>query len=59
MKYAGLGLQLLASIGVFAWIGHWLDSYFKFGFPVLLLTLVLIAFAGNMLIIYRSLTKGN
>ena len=27
-QFAGLGLQFAASIGLFAWLGHWLDGRF-------------------------------
>ena len=57
MKYANLAFQLLGSIGICAWGGHWLDNRFKFEFPVFLLTFVFAAFAANMFLIYRSLKQ--
>jgi Putative F0F1-ATPase subunit Ca2+/Mg2+ transporter len=54
LKYAGLGLQLLLIIGVASWVGHRLDLYFNFEFPVFLLSLVLIAFGGVMFQVYKS-----
>jgi Putative F0F1-ATPase subunit Ca2+/Mg2+ transporter len=57
MKYAGLGFQLLGSIGLLAWLGYLLDLHFEFKFPVFLLSFVMIAFAGNMVLLYRSINK--
>jgi len=56
-KYSGLGLQLLVSIGLAAWLGLKLDRYFELEFPAFLLTLVFSAFGGSMYILYRSLNK--
>lgn len=57
LKYSGLGLQLLISIGLAAWIGLKLDLYFELKFPAFLLLLVFVAFAGSMYLLYRSLNK--
>lgn len=57
LKYSGLGLQLLISIGLAAWIGLKLDIYFELKFPAFLLLLVFVAFAGSMYLLYRSLNK--
>jgi Putative F0F1-ATPase subunit Ca2+/Mg2+ transporter len=57
LKYSGLGLQLLLSIGLAAWVGVKLDRYLELKFPAFLLLLVFSAFAGSMYILYRSLNK--
>jgi ATP synthase protein I len=57
LKYSGLGLQLLLSIGLAAWVGVKLDTYLELVFPVFLLLLVFTAFAGSMYILYRSINK--
>jgi ATP synthase protein I len=57
LKYSGLGMQLLAGIGLAAWLGYKLDQYFQFKFPLFLLGFVLITFAGMMYQLYRSLNK--
>ncbi|MCW5910287.1 MAG: AtpZ/AtpI family protein [Cyclobacteriaceae bacterium] len=57
MKYSGLGLQMLVTIGVGAWLGHKLDQYLELRFPVFLLTFVFLLFGGVMYQLYRSLNK--
>jgi F0F1-type ATP synthase assembly protein I len=57
LKYSGLGIQLLAGIGVAAWLGYKLDQYSQLKFPLFLLTFVFIAFGGMMYQLYRSLNK--
>jgi len=57
MKYSGLAIQLLAAIAVFGWLGHLLDNYLSFKFPVFMLLLGFLAFAGMMVQLYRSINK--
>ncbi len=57
LKYSGLGLQMMVSIGVGAWLGLKLDQYFELKFPVFLLTFVFLIFGGLMFQLYRSLNK--
>ena len=57
LKYSGLGIQLLAAIGFFGWLGYKLDSYLSFEFPLFMLLFGLLAFVGMMVQIYRSLEK--
>ena len=57
LKYSSLGLQLLAGIGLAAWLGHWLDNYSEIKFPAFLLTLVFLTFGGMMYQLYKSLNK--
>ncbi|HRE68129.1 MAG TPA: AtpZ/AtpI family protein [Cyclobacteriaceae bacterium] len=57
LKYSGLGLQMLATIGVGAWLGHKLDQYLGLKFPVFLLTFVFVLFGGVMYQLYRMLNK--
>lgn len=57
LKYSGLGLQMMASIGIGAWLGFKLDKYLEFKFPVFLLTFVFLIFGGLMFQLYRSLNK--
>jgi F0F1-type ATP synthase assembly protein I len=57
LKYSSLGFQLLGSIGLCAWLGYRIDLYFHFSFPVFLLSLVMLAFVGNMVLLYRSVNK--
>ena len=55
LKFSGLGLQMMVSIGVGAWLGMKLDQYLELEFPVFLLTFVFVIFGGLMYQLYRSL----
>jgi ATP synthase protein I len=57
IKYSGLGLQMMVSIGVGAWLGLKLDQYLELQFPVFLLTFVFVIFGGLMYQLYQSLNK--
>ena len=57
LKYSNLALQLFGVVGLSAWGGYKLDQYLGFTFPVFLLSLVLISFAGMMFMVYRSFNK--
>jgi hypothetical protein len=57
LKYSGLALQLLLTIGVFGWLGHLLDSYLAFTFPVFLLLFGFAGFAGMMVYLYRTINR--
>ncbi|HCZ37213.1 MAG TPA: hypothetical protein DHV26_14925 [Cytophagales bacterium] len=56
-KFSGLGLQMLVTIGVGAWLGYKLDQYLALRFPVFLLTFVFVLFGGVMYQLYRALNK--
>ncbi|MBI1768508.1 MAG: AtpZ/AtpI family protein [Bacteroidetes bacterium] len=57
LKYSSLGLQLLFTIGLCAWIGLKIDQYFALKFPAFLLSFTLLSFAGMMYKLYRSLNE--
>jgi hypothetical protein len=57
LRYSSLALQLLATMGLFGWLGHRLDQYLDLEFPVFLLTFVMLAFGGMMYHLYRSIDK--
>lgn len=57
LKYSGLAIQLLATIGVSGWIGYKIDQWLKFKYPVFMLTLGLLGFAGIMYKVYRSINR--
>jgi hypothetical protein len=57
LRFAGLGFQLLATIGLSAWGGYALDQYVGLKFPAFLLTFVMLSFAGSMYMLYRGLNK--
>jgi ATP synthase protein I len=56
IKYAGLGVQLAASVLVFVWVGQWADR--KLGTGGLLTVLAaFLGFGGTMYWLVRSLTR--
>jgi F0F1-type ATP synthase assembly protein I len=57
VKFSGLGLQMIVSIGIGAWLGLKLDQYFELEFPIFLLTFVFLIFGGLMFHLYRSLNN--
>jgi len=57
LKYSSLAFQLLATIGVFGWLGYKLDLYLGFQFPVFMLFFGFLAFAGMMVQVYRSINN--
>jgi F0F1-type ATP synthase assembly protein I len=58
MRYAGLGVQLAASILVFVFLGQWLDR--KAGTGGLFTILgAFLGFGGTMYALIRSLNRGD
>jgi hypothetical protein len=59
LRYSGLGIQLLVTIGAAAWGGYALDKYIGLKFPAFLLTFIFVAFGGTMYLLYRALNKNS
>ena len=59
LKYSSLGLQLLAAIGVFGWLGYEVDQFLKIKFPAFTLLFGFAAFGGMMYQVYRSINREN
>ena len=57
LKYSSLGLQLLLTIGLAAWVGFKIDSYLEIKFPVFLLSFVFLSFGGMMYRLYKSINQ--
>lgn len=57
LKYSGLALQLLITIFVCGWLGYKADQYFNNKYPMLMLLLGFLGFAGIMYQIYRSINR--
>lgn len=57
IKYSGLGLQMLVTLGVGAWLGLKLDQYLELKYPVFLITFVFLLFGGLMYQLYKTLNK--
>jgi ATP synthase protein I len=56
MKYAGLGVQLAASVLVFVWVGQWADRKLGTG-GLLTIVAAFLGFGGTMYWLVRSLTR--
>jgi len=56
MRYAGLGVQLAASVLLFVWVGQWADRKLGTGGLVTILA-ALLGFGGTMYWLIRSLTR--
>lgn len=54
LKYTGLAMQMVVTIGVAGYIGYWLDQQIGWRFPVLLMLFVLGALFGIIYGIIRS-----
>lgn len=57
IKYSGLGLQMLVTLGVGAWLGLKLDQYLELKYPVFLIIFVFLLFGGLMYQLYKTLNK--
>jgi ATP synthase protein I len=56
MRYAGLGVQLAASVLLFLWIGQWADRKLGTG-GLLTILAVFLGFGGTMYWLVRSLNR--
>ncbi|HEX7015566.1 MAG TPA: AtpZ/AtpI family protein [Cyclobacteriaceae bacterium] len=57
IRYGGLGMQMLLTIGVAGWLGHKLDEYLALEFPAFLLLFVMVALGGTLYKLYRALRQ--
>lgn len=57
MEYAGLGFQLLVSIGLAIYAGKWLDEWINTGFPLFLWLLPLAVIIGMIIKAIRDTSK--
>ncbi|HYF38729.1 MAG TPA: AtpZ/AtpI family protein [Gemmatimonadales bacterium] len=56
MKYAGLGVQLAASLLIFVWVGQWADRQLETG-GLLTVIFAFAGFGGTMYWLIRSLRQ--
>jgi F0F1-type ATP synthase assembly protein I len=54
LKYSGLAVQLVVTIGVVGWLGHLLDNYLNLRFPLFIVIFTIAAFVGVLYQVYRS-----
>lgn len=59
LRYSSLGLQLLAAIAFFGWLGYLLDRQLGIQFPAFMLTFGFAAFGAMMYQVYRSIKRGD
>ena len=57
LRYSGLALQLLVTIGVCGWLGYKADQYFGNKYPLFMLLLGFLGFGGSLYQIYRSINR--
>lgn len=57
LRFGGFAFQLLGGIGLAGWLGHLIDRYFEFGFPVFMLLFILVVFSGMLYQMYRKLNE--
>ncbi|MGE0931772.1 AtpZ/AtpI family protein [Peijinzhouia sedimentorum] len=57
LKFSGLGLQMLVTIGVFIAIGFFLDKWFNNSKPLWILILSFVGTAAGFYQFYKSLPK--
>ncbi|MDV3310001.1 MAG: AtpZ/AtpI family protein [Cyclobacteriaceae bacterium] len=57
IRYGGLGMQMLLTIGVAGWLGHKLDEYLSLEFPAFLLVFVMLALGGTLYKLYRAVKQ--
>lgn len=57
LRYSGLGLQLLVTLGVAGWLGYLLDNYLHLTFPVFMLLFGFAAFTGTLYQLYKTISR--
>lgn len=57
LRYSGLALQMLITIGLLGWLGYKADQYFGNKYPFIMLTLGFVGFAGSLYQVYRSINR--
>lgn len=57
LRYSGLALQILLTIGVCGWLGYKLDQYLGLQYPVFLMVLGMAGFSGIIYKTYRSINR--
>ena len=58
-KYSGVAFQMLATIGLSAWAGTWLDRHFQTKNPWWTIGLMLVGVLTALYQVIRGLTKGD
>lgn len=57
LKYSGLAIQLVVTIGVAGWLGYLLDNYLSLKFPIFTLVFTMASFGGSFYLLFRSINN--
>ena len=57
LRFGGFAFQLLGGLGIAGWLGHQLDLYFAFKFPIFLLLFMLLVLSGMLYQINKKLNE--
>ena len=57
LRYSGLAVQLMAAIGIMGWLGYKIDHWLDLKYPIFMLVLGLVGFAGSLYQVYRSINR--
>lgn len=57
IKYSGLAIQLVVTIGVAGWLGYLLDNYLSLQFPVFTIVFTMASFGGSFYLLFRSINN--
>ncbi|TGE05342.1 AtpZ/AtpI family protein [Hymenobacter fodinae] len=56
-RYSGIGIQMLATIGLSTWAGYWLDGHFHTKTPWFTIGLMLLGLFAALYNVIRSVTN--
>ena len=56
-RYSGIGVQMLAIIGLSTWLGLWLDKHYQTQNPWFTIGLMLLGLGAALYNVIRSLTR--
>jgi F0F1-type ATP synthase assembly protein I len=59
LRYSSMVFQMMAMIGIFAWIGYQIDLYFSLKIPISMLIFILLGVGGSLYQVIKSLPKEN
>ncbi len=57
LKYSGLAIQMLVTIGIMAFLGYKIDTWIGITFPAFLLTFTFVAFGGMIYQLHKTVRK--
>lgn len=57
LRYSGLAIQLMAAIAIMGWLGYKVDGWLNVKYPIFMLALGLVGFAGSLYQVYKSINR--